>query len=255
VSVGFRDPDRDPRGAARRRSFPGGSTLSRTSTIDLPGAAPGPAQPDARHAPSAGSNPPGEGPSAPGAASPETRELGRRVRQARIERRLTLKDVERGSGLSATHLSEIERGRTSPTIGALIRVARSLGCEPSYFVETDELPEVAHLRREENGRSHLAPGVTAETLTTGIPGSEIRAYRLRFAEPGAELLLESQPAGDAVFLVLTGAVDVAIGERRWVLAAGDALQTPLDRCRRVRARSEEPSEMMAVLTRPLDGAA
>ena len=39
-------------------------------------------------------------------------ELGRRIRKLRIERRMTLKQVELAASLSATHLSEIERGRT-----------------------------------------------------------------------------------------------------------------------------------------------
>ena len=64
-------------------------------------------------------------------------ELGRRIRTLRIERRMTLKQVEQAAGLSATHLSEIERGRTSPTIGALVRIARALEKEASYFIETE----------------------------------------------------------------------------------------------------------------------
>src|SRR5713226_2661032 len=38
--------------------------------------------------------------------SSELEELGRRIRKLRVERRMTLKQVEEGSGLSATHLSE-----------------------------------------------------------------------------------------------------------------------------------------------------
>ena len=58
-------------------------------------------------------------------------ELGRRIRGLRAERHLTFRQGEEVSGLSATHLSEIERGRTSPTIGALTRIARALGRDAS----------------------------------------------------------------------------------------------------------------------------
>ena len=60
-------------------------------------------------------------------------ELGRRIRKLRIERRMTLKQVEQAAALSATHVSEIERGRTSPTIGALVRIARALQKDTSYY--------------------------------------------------------------------------------------------------------------------------
>ena len=42
-------------------------------------------------------------------------DLGRRIRAIRKQRRLTLKELEQISEFSATHISEIERGKTSPT--------------------------------------------------------------------------------------------------------------------------------------------
>ena len=45
-------------------------------------------------------------------------EIGRRIRTVRRERGLTLRQVAATAGLSATHISEIERGHTTPTVGA-----------------------------------------------------------------------------------------------------------------------------------------
>lgn len=71
------------------------------------------------------------------------------------------------SGFSATHISEIERGKTSPTIRALLRVAAALGKEPSYFIEEELLPEIALMA----GREALPAGFgEGEILTPGIPG-------------------------------------------------------------------------------------
>ena len=70
-------------------------------------------------------------------------ELGRRVRALRLQRGMTLKQVESLCGLSATHLSEVERGRTSPTLGALTRLAGALGRElglPDAFVGRHPFP-------------------------------------------------------------------------------------------------------------------
>jgi transcriptional regulator with XRE-family HTH domain len=187
------------------------------------------------------------------AGLPALEVLGQRIRRLRVERRMTLKDVEKLSGLSATHLSEIERGRTSPTIGALIRIARSLQREPSYFVEPEERAEVAHHRREEMEEVAVAPGVTAEALTRGIPGGEICSYRLRFqAGPACALGLEPQTTPvDALLLVTRGSVEVELGERRVPLAEGDAVQAPLTVASRISTRAGEPAEVIAMLSRPL----
>ena len=52
-------------------------------------------------------------------------EVGRRIKQYRQKYNLTLKEIEARVNVSATHVSEIERGKTSPTIGALSRIAQA----------------------------------------------------------------------------------------------------------------------------------
>jgi transcriptional regulator with XRE-family HTH domain len=177
-------------------------------------------------------------------------ELGRRIRKLRMECRLTLKQVEDACGLSATHLSEIERGRTSPTIGALVRIARSLGKDTSYFIELDERPDAAHVTREKARTISPAPGVTAEVLTRGIPGSQVFAYRLKL---GGELALEACPTdGEAIYLVEHGGLDADFGDARCSLAEGDAVQASLTLPHRLRGRGERPAEVLAMLTRSLE---
>ena len=75
-------------------------------------------------------------------------EIGRRIKKIREENHFTLKNVEAKAGISATHISEIERGKTSPTIGALIRIADALGKDPAYFIEKDELSDVSFIAFE-----------------------------------------------------------------------------------------------------------
>src|SRR5436309_4807248 len=86
------------------------------------------------------------------------RDLGRRIRMLRISRGLTLKELEERGGISATHVSEIERGKASPTIGALGRIARALGLRPATLVEPHMLPEVAVTRAAERHARRVQGG-------------------------------------------------------------------------------------------------
>src|SRR5687767_2868670 len=110
-------------------------------------------------------------------------EIGRRIRTVRRERALTLRQVASAAGLSATHISEIERGHTTPTVGALLRVAHALGKEPHYFLETERLPEVSLVRAQDEQRVHelRAPKGFSESLTHGIPGNRLLATRSTIA--------------------------------------------------------------------------
>lgn len=182
----------------------------------------------------------------------EIDELGRRIRKLRLERRMTLKQVEQASGLSATHLSEIERGRTSPTIGALVRIARALERDASYFIERDERAEVAHVQREQGRAFRVARGVMAESLTPGIPGSRLFAYRLDF-EAGAELKLAAQTVdGDAMYYVRRGVVEARLGDQVSTLAEGDSAQAVLTLPHVLRTAKGETADVLAMVTRSLE---
>jgi transcriptional regulator with XRE-family HTH domain len=174
-------------------------------------------------------------------------EVGRRVRQLRTDRQLTLKQLEDASGLSATHLSEIERGRTSPTLGALARIARALGRDAAFFVEERELRDIAHLPRERVA-AFLAAGARVEALTPGVPGGRLFAYRLHVGPAGF-----AAPTGDgeALYLVRQGRVEASFGAARTTLGPGDSAQGRLDVPNLLQA-TEGVAEVIAVLTRRLE---
>ncbi len=184
----------------------------------------------------------------------EIEELGRRVRRLRSERRMTLKQVESASGLSATHLSEIERGRTSPTIGALTRIARALEKDVSFFIERDERPEVAHHLREQVAGYVAGDGITAESLSAGIPGSSLFTYRVRLeptSSTGLRLLAQEAP-GDAVLHVLAGRLEAQCPQRSHSLGAGDTLHAALVATLTLRAGGTGPVEFVLATTRALE---
>jgi transcriptional regulator with XRE-family HTH domain len=187
--------------------------------------------------------------------------LGQRIRCLRLAHRLTLKQVEEASGLSATHLSEIERGRTSPTVGALARIARALGRDVSYFIEAEDLPDVGHLPRGRREAFTTASGAQVERLTRGIPGSLLSAYRVVLG-PGPAGLVQV-PAdgahGEAMYLVREGRVEATFGAARFDLGENDAAHARLTSPHTLRAPDGERAELIALLRgtsgRPADMAA
>ncbi len=55
-----------------------------------------------------------------------TVDVGKRLKELREERRMSIRDVSRQSGISANALSMIERGLTSPSVSTLYRLADAL---------------------------------------------------------------------------------------------------------------------------------
>jgi len=153
-------------------------------------------------------------------------ELGRRVKLERLAKSMTLKQVADASGMSPTHISEIERGRTSPTVGALLRIARALGKSATYFVEEDELPTVSVVRRHERPHRAILDGdrsvADVDFLTKGIPAGRLRVVELQGVS-GGEI---SGPVhqGEEILLVTAGKLAVTVGEEEYELGEGDCIQ-------------------------------
>ncbi len=179
-------------------------------------------------------------------------ELGRRIRKIRLERRQTLKQVEDASGLSSTHLSEIERGRTSPTVGALVRIARALDRDASYFIELEERSDVAYTPREQ--RRPAAGAIAGESLSPGIPGSCVYPYRLTLAQgQRTSLTIKGQELpGSAIYVVRRGQLEVDVNGKGTLLSPGDSLHVSLSHTHRLRLEGSQAAEVLCVTTRPLE---
>lgn len=163
----------------------------------------------------------------PGASAPgdmtviSNAALGHRLRTERLRQKMTLKDVESQSGFSATHISEIERGRTCPTIHALVRIAQALHRDPSFFLEREELPEICLLSARERPEAMACGHVRVETLTHGVAGARLRAFHLEMpGGPHGRIDFDGH-YGEESGYVLSGQVEVRVGEEKRVLEGGD----------------------------------
>ncbi len=151
-------------------------------------------------------------------------EIGKRIKKVREEQHLTLKNVEAKAGISATHISEIERGKTSPTIGALVRIADALSRDPAYFIEDAELDDVSCVSLEDRKPCRLERCAgTREMLTKSIPSGKINAQLITISpvkSPEVELHAHE---GDEAALVLQGAVRFSVDGATHDLGEGDSI--------------------------------
>jgi transcriptional regulator with XRE-family HTH domain len=183
---------------------------------------------------------------------PTKAELGRRLRVARFERNLTLKEVAARCGMSATHISEVERGKTSPTIGALQRISAALGEKTSYFVQENDLPRVRLTRAADTSGYFTADTKGAplrlEVLSRGIPGGYAQVFRQR-QEPGSILHLPRR-IGEGVTLCIKGMIRVSVLGESHVLREGDTIQFRVDEGYVSENIGDEESETIGVLSGP-----
>ncbi|MFH1143881.1 MAG: XRE family transcriptional regulator [Candidatus Eisenbacteria bacterium] len=137
-------------------------------------------------------------------------DLGRRIRKIRQEKGLTLRAVQQRARVSATHISEIERGKTSPTVGVLDRIATALGVGPGELLDTPPRPHAALRTVRDRRRAVLNGGsVEMEGLTEHHGPSELGVHLVSL-ESDSALPAEAGHEGEEFCYVLEGALEVRI---------------------------------------------
>jgi transcriptional regulator with XRE-family HTH domain len=150
-------------------------------------------------------------------------DVGRRLRELRNERGLSVRALASSSGLNANTLSLIENGKTSPSVSTLQQLANALKTPIAAFFETN-IPKnnVSFLKAGQRPRAAFAHGNFEDlgaglTLRGGLP-------LLVTLEPKAN----SGPVpivhtGHEFVFCLEGCLSYTIEDRSYKLEPGDSL--------------------------------
>jgi len=87
-------------------------------------------------------------------------DIGPRLKELREARNISIRTLATKSGLSANALSMIERGKTSPSVSTLYKLADGLGVSiTSFFGSENEKKQVVFLKSDQRTRLSFTRGV------------------------------------------------------------------------------------------------
>lgn len=87
-------------------------------------------------------------------------DVSSRLRELREARGISMRTLATRSGLSANALSMIERGKTSPSVSTLYKLAAALGVSiTAFFSVENEKRQVVFLKHDERTRLSFTRGV------------------------------------------------------------------------------------------------
>lgn len=156
------------------------------------------------------------------------RTIGRRVRAGRAEHGWTLDQLAGRSGVSRRMLVNIEQGSTNPSIATLLRIADALGIGLPVLVDT---------AGDDDGVTVHRSGEAAPIWTTAAGGSAVLVAGAALPDvvelwdwhlgPGDTHRSEAHRSGThELMLVLTGAVELVVGDAEHHLGTGDSAAFP-----------------------------
>jgi transcriptional regulator with XRE-family HTH domain len=149
--------------------------------------------------------------------------IGERLRELREAHNISMRALATKSGLSANALSMIERGKTSPSVSTLYKLADALGVSITSFFGSDaERKQVVFLKADERRRVSFTRGIFE-----GLGGEQfvgrVEPFLLTLENSANSGPNNMSHTGHEFVFCLRGELEYQVERQIYQLSAGDCL--------------------------------
>lgn len=175
--------------------------------------------------------------------------IGPKIRELRLQQKLSLQQLAVRAEVSAAAIHKVERGDMVPTVTTLLKVAAALGRPAGYFIEGAAEEQVAvHSRAKD--REPLPGGAEGtQSLLFSGPANRFQLHgTVEVLEPGTGGSAEPArpPAGEEIVFVLDGGLEFTVGDEHYALAKADSLHYRTDHPRRWTNQGRRTARLLRV---------
>jgi transcriptional regulator with XRE-family HTH domain len=170
--------------------------------------------------------------------------LARELRRVRRERGLTLEALATDTGLTASYLSQIEKGGAVPSISALALIAASLDTDVGLFFPETQEPDVKVTRAGDPERFRIEPNSREEYSLLTARGNESPMSAIQGRHYPGGPVLEFSHVGEEFVLVLAGSIRIVAGDEERVVGPGEWLHYSAQASHSVEVASETRAETL-----------
>jgi transcriptional regulator with XRE-family HTH domain len=156
-------------------------------------------------------------------------QLGRHIKQLRIQSGLSLDQLADRSEVSRSMLSAVERGEKAPTIVVLHRVATGLGLTMTRLLEPEREGAILVTRREDQTVVHDPAGWERRNLAPASAGSDFEFMRTSIPAGVDAGSYPPHPPGSREYVAVeSGALRLTIASTVVELGTGDSVAYDAD---------------------------
>jgi transcriptional regulator with XRE-family HTH domain len=175
--------------------------------------------------------------------------VGANLRRTRKERGLSLSGLSETSGVSRAMLSQVELGRSTPTIHVLWKIARALNVPFSALLSDREKTQLVVLRASAGKVLISRDGSFRSRALFPFDGARsVEFYELRLLPGSVERAEAHPPRTTENLVVAAGALTVTVGGERHHLYEDDAIFFGADSPHEYRNDGEEAARAYLVMT-------
>jgi transcriptional regulator with XRE-family HTH domain len=181
----------------------------------------------------------------------EVQRLGAYIKAKRVELRLSLRDLAETTDLSATFLSNLERGVANPTLESLRKVSNALNI-PILFMANAHQGSSPVVRQSQRRHLNLSNGkIRYEILTPTLNKKMVLFEACITAEDGNIVVGPLAEPTEECLVLLSGRIGVCIADQNYELEAGDSIYFEGRNLESITALGDGEARFISAITPPV----
>jgi len=157
--------------------------------------------------------------------------LGEKIRDLRLKRGNTLRQVAEMTGLSVPLLSQVENSAVSPPVATLLKISKALQVSIGYFFREEESKERAVVVRKHERKKTFRPihsrqsdgGYTYEALAYTKNSKHMEPFLVEFEPKKREAVSFLSHQGEEFIFLFRGRLAFYYDQQEIILDPGDSL--------------------------------
>lgn len=173
--------------------------------------------------------------------------VGPRLRHLRQRLGFSQRELARRSGVTNATISQIEQGNSSPSVASLQKIVRALDMTLAQFFSPAGASTSPFLRAEDLVEMGSG-GISLRLVGAGVPDRALQMLVETYpsgSDTGPGMLEHS---GEECGVVVSGRIEVTVGDETRSLGPGDAYYFPSSVPHRFRNLGSEPCELISAAT-------
>ncbi|WHY95419.1 helix-turn-helix domain-containing protein [Peribacillus simplex] len=175
-------------------------------------------------------------------------EVHEKIKNLRMDSKLTLKELSEKTELSSSFLSMIERGSSSLTITSLKKIADAFEVDISYFFDKPINNTKFYVKKSEQKKFRIEGSETSYIRLSGNFSNRTLEPLVVVLQPNQQKDYDYSHAGEEFYYVLKGLVRFKVDGEEFDVTEGESIHFPSQIPHDYENPLEEESILLCVLT-------
>lgn len=148
--------------------------------------------------------------------------IGQKIRERRTGLNISLRELGKQTGLSASFLSQVENDQADPSISSLQNISRALKVPMFTFLDHDNQPEQVVRQDARKQLSFPDPHIKYELLTNDL-NRQMAGFLIHLKSGESHHAQQLYKSTEEMMYVVSGQMEIQVGDTIHRLNPGDSL--------------------------------